>query len=463
MNTINGLKLFWFLCVIYCTSCLLVELAPQVNVIAGEDLNITYYFNDEVKNWYNLRIFADNVLLFEKEKYGTTVLHNTSYGDRLVITFQEYVQALLWINNMTYTDSKIMTFEYSSSPENSSIGHIKTTNTRFPVDVKGGPSICGALPSPVTYLKSRDQTTLSVFLCGHPTPEVIWKVDNRFLNGTVKEIDEETELFKYTLDFKNYLQPKKCSVKVSLMARGHSEEEQVFQSEIQYGAIISIKSLKRKMDCIFTEWTPKHVDKCSIYYEVEYRDRRNDVLWRENTTTNEAIFCSNVSASKVNSVWIRGVFLNEQNVYGDWYIHALSTNDQKKDHNILVAVSSAVGSFVVICVIVIIVISCKRKTSEPRKHQSTRFKSQSVTIKELEENENVEENNDYKDLNCLDISEETYSKLTPPKSRLHKARVQLRYSKGKIKSFKKHSTKSTHEYEVPPSLLANMSKDKTAD
>lgn len=118
-------------------SCLLVELAPQVNVIAGEDLNITYYFNDEVKNWYNLRIFADNVLLYEKEKYRTSVIHNTSYGDRLVITFREYAQALLWINNMTYTDSKKMTFEYSSSPENSSTGHIKTTNTRFPVDVEG--------------------------------------------------------------------------------------------------------------------------------------------------------------------------------------------------------------------------------------------------------------------------------------------------------------------------------------
>lgn len=74
-----------------------------------------------------------------------------------------------------------------------------------------------------------------MFLCGNPTPEVIWKVDNRSLNGTVEEVDEETELFKYTLDFKNYLQPKKCSVKVSLMAQGHFEEEKVFQSEIQYG------------------------------------------------------------------------------------------------------------------------------------------------------------------------------------------------------------------------------------
>lgn len=194
--------------------------------------------------------------------------------------------------------------------------------------------------------------------------------------------------------------------------------------------MFSIKATKRERNdsqtCIFTEWTPRKIDKYVMLFEIECRSEITNILWKRDITANQPVSCGNVSTSNVNSVIIRRVFMKEKGGQLQ-YNPALVRND------------------------------------EPKIVEPTYLESQDITIDTTDKKVEVDDSHIYKELNIQDIKQDIYYKLTPPINRRSKGRFQLRYSHGKIKSFKKSSTKSLHHYEVQEVVSPKNIEDDACD
>lgn len=229
--------------------------------------------------------------------------------------------------------------------------------------------------------------------------------------------------------------------------------------------MFSIKATKRERNdsqtCIFTEWTPRKIDKYVMLFEIECRSEITNILWKRNITADQPVSCGNVSTSNVNSVIIRRVFMKEKGGQLQYNL-ALVRNDQEKDNTTLVVLSVA-GTFVGMCIMLLIVVLYMHKKNEPKNVEPTYLESQDITIDTTDKKVEVDDSHIYKELNIQDIKQDIYYKLTPPINRRSKGRFQLRYSHGKIKSFKKSSTKSLHHYEAQEVVSPKNIEDDACD